>query len=119
MVGELTSRDRQSLTRLYINAIAMDAEGIVDELFRMNAVPPDVDRESLERDMEHMLQKYAGLPLKEMHFQTILQDFTKLVTRYSLTLSPDFWMLGKTLGMMEGIGLLLYPELDILQSLNP
>ena len=119
MVGELSSRDRQSLTRLYINAIAMDAEGIVDELFRMNAVPPNVDRERIERDMEHMLQEYAGLPLKEMHFQNILQDFTKLVTRYNLTLSPDFWLLGKTLGMMEGIGLLLYPELDIFAISEP
>lgn len=119
MVGELTSRDRQSLTRMYINAIAMDAEGIVDELFRMNAVPPDVDRDRLERDMEHLLQKYAGLPLKEFHFQDILQDFTKLVTRYTLTLSPDFWLLGKTLGMMEGIGLQLYPELDIFEISEP
>ncbi len=38
---------------------------------------------------------------------------------HNLTLSPDFWLLGKTLGMMEGIGLLLYPELDIFAISEP
>ncbi len=43
----------------------MDAEGIgPDELFRMNAVHSNVDRERIEQDMEHMLQEYAGMRSK-------------------------------------------------------
>jgi len=119
MVGELHNRERQSLMRMYISAISFDAESFVDELFRINAVSPEVDRQRLEQDVAHMLSKYAGLPLKEMHVQEILQDFTVIVSRHQLALSPDFWLLGKTLAMMEGIGLQLYPDFDIFSVSEP
>jgi len=86
MVGELHPRDRESLTRMYVNAIAMDSEGIVDELFRMAAIENNTDRNRLEEDIDHMLRKYAGLPLKDMRMQDILQDLTAIVSRYNLTL---------------------------------
>jgi len=119
MVGELHPRDRESLTRMYVNAIAMDSEGIVDELFRMAAIENNTDRNRLEEDIDHMLRKYAGLPLKDMRMQDILQDLTAIVSRYNLTLPADFWMLGKTMGMMEGLGLKLNPDFDIFSISEP
>jgi predicted unusual protein kinase regulating ubiquinone biosynthesis (AarF/ABC1/UbiB family) len=52
--------------RLYIACVVMDAEGIVDQLVRMGAGGGDVDRSGLVYDSNHLLNKYYGVPLKDI-----------------------------------------------------
>ncbi len=64
MVGHLNDRDRRNLIRLYLVAVALDEDGIVDQLIRMGSISADVDRAGLSRDMARLLNKYHALSLK-------------------------------------------------------
>jgi ubiquinone biosynthesis protein len=119
MVGHLTEVDRINLVRLYIASVRMDADAIVEQLIRMGAAAARVNRPTLKRDITRLLDKYYGLPLKEIRAQDVVSDIMPIAWRHHLSLPPDLWLLGKTLAMMEGVGLQLDPDFDIFAVSKP
>ncbi len=119
MVGQLSYRLRTDLTRLYIAAVQMDEQSIIDQLIRMGAAAETVDRLALQHDVASLLRKYHGLPLKAIRAQEVMQDVTPVAFRHHLKLPSELWLLGKTLAMLEGIGLKLDPSFDIIAFSRP
>jgi len=113
MVGYLSPEDRRDLVRLYAVAVRNDPAGVVDEFIHIGAARPDVDRRALERDVGRLLRKYYGLPLKEIRAADVLNDVMPVVYRHRLQMPSNFWLLAKTLSMMEGLGQQLAPGFDI------
>jgi len=112
MVGYLSHRDRVDLVRLYIHVVQLDEEGIVEQLIRMGMVGGRVDRDRLRRDIGRLLRRYQGMPLKAIRAGEIMQEALPIAFRHRLRLPPELWLLGKTLAMMEGVGMRLYPDFD-------
>jgi ubiquinone biosynthesis protein len=119
MVGYLSHSDRVNLIQLYNVAVQMNAKGATEELIHIGAAPPDVDRRTLTRDLERLLQRYAGLGLKEIRIQELMDDVMPVVFEHRLKLPSNFWLLAKTLAMMEGIGLKLAPDFDVFEFSRP
>ena len=119
MVGHLTPRVKEDLVRLFIVAVQLDAEGIVEQLIRMSAARRGVDRPGLQRDLERLLTRYYGRPLKEIRAREVVEEIMPIAFRHHLHLPSDLWLLGKTLGMMEGVGLELDPDFDIFAVAQP
>jgi ubiquinone biosynthesis protein len=119
MVGHLSHRLRTDLSRLFVAAVEMDEEAIVDQLIRMGAARAAVDRMALQRDIARLLRKYHGLPLKAIRAQEAVQDVTPVAFRHHLQLPSELWLLGKTLAMMEGVGLKLDPDFDFIAFSRP
>lgn len=119
MVGHLSYRTRADLTRLYVAAIQMDEDSIVDQLIRMGAIVGNIDRVALEQDLSRLLRKYHGLPLKAIRAQDVMRDVTPVAFRHHLRLPSQLWLVGKTLAMLEGVGLQLDPEFDFIAFSRP
>jgi len=119
MVGHLQERDRLNLIRLYLVSMAVDADSVVEEFIRMGAVSSQVDRVEFARDISRLLLKYHGLPLKAIRAREVLEEVMPIAFRYRLRLPTDLWLLGKTLAMMEGVGLQLDPDFDIFTVAEP
>jgi len=119
MVGYLKDRDRLDLIRLYLVAVALDADGIVDQLIRMGAAGAEVDRTGLARDIGRLLNKYYALPLNDIRAREVVEEIMPIAFQHHLHLPSDLWLLGKTLAMMEGVGLQLDPEFDVFAVAQP
>ena len=119
MVGYLRERDRLDLIRLYLVSAALDAEAIVDQLIRMGAAFARVDQTGLARDISRLLTKYYALPLKDIRAREVVEEIMPIAFRHHLRLPSNLWLLGKTLAMMEGVGLQLDPDFDIFEVSQP
>ncbi|MDY7040933.1 MAG: AarF/ABC1/UbiB kinase family protein, partial [Chloroflexota bacterium] len=119
MVGHVSQRLKEDMVRLFIVSARLDSEGIVEQLIRMSAAQRRVEREVLRRDLERLLTKYQGLPLEEISAQQVINEIMPVAYRHQLRLPSDLWLLGKTLGMMEGMALNLAPNLDIFAISQP
>jgi ubiquinone biosynthesis protein len=119
MVGHLSQRTRSDLIRLYIVAMQLDEEGIVDQLIRMGAVSGTLDRAGLRRDVTRLLHKYYGLPLKAVRAREVIDETMPIAFRHHLHLPSELWLLGKAMAMMEGVALKLVPDFDIFAISKP
>lgn len=119
MVGYLSERLRLGLLRLYAAAVEMDATAVVDQLIPLGAVSEEVNRVRLAQDITRLLGKYRGMTLKEIRAKEVLTDISPIAFRHRLRLPTDLWLLGKTLTMMEGMGLQLDPDFDMFAVTEP
>ena len=119
MVGYLRDRDRLDLVRLYLVSVALDADGIVDQLIRMGVASTEVDRAGLARDIGRLLSKYYALPLKDIRAREVVEEIMPIAFHHHLRLPSDLWLLGKTLAMLEGVGLQLDPDFDVFETAQP
>lgn len=113
MVGHLSRRMRSDLIRLYIAAVQLDEDGIVDQLINIGAVSGSVDRVRLRRDVARLIRKYHGLPLGAIRAREVIEEAMPIAFRHHLHLPPELWLVGRTLAMMEGVALKLAPNFDV------
>jgi ubiquinone biosynthesis protein len=113
MVGYLTPADKNELARLYVVAMQQDVPGAADQLMRMGVAGPTVDRVALERDLRRMMHKYYGLSIGEFQLGEMVEEFMTIAFRHRLRLPGNLWLVGKTLAMVEGLGLTLAPDFDM------
>ena len=118
-VGYLSDRDRMDLIRLYIVAIEMDVDGLIDQLMRMGAVREDVDRNRLAYDFHRFLNKYKGVPIQYVRARELIDEITAIAFRHHLRLPSTWWLVGQTIVMLEGIGLQLDPDFDVFEAAAP
>ena len=119
MVGRIGRRLRADLTCLYVAVVRMDEQAIVDHLIRMRAIVEDVDRRALESDLSILMDRYYGLPLKAVRARQVMQDVRPIAFRHHMRLPSQLWLLGKTMAMIEGVGLKLDPEFDFFAFSRP
>lgn len=118
-VGYLRDKDRMDMIRLYIVAIEMDVDGLIDQLMRMGAVREDIDRNRLAYDLNRFLNKYNGVPIKYIRARELIDEFTAITFRHHLRLPAAWWLVGQTIVMLEGIGLQLDPDFDVFKAAAP
>ncbi len=119
MVGHLSRRTRSDLIRLYVAAVQVDEDGIVDQLVSLGAVSGDVDRVRLRRDVARLIRRYHGLPLGAIRAREVIEEAMPIAFRHHLHLPSELWLVGKTLAMMEGVALKLAPDFDVFAVSEP
>ena len=119
LVGHLAPRVKEDLVRLFIVAAQLDAESIVEQLVRMSAAERRADRAGLQRDLERLLNRYHGRPLADIRAREVVEEVMPVAFRHQLRLPSELWLLGKTLVMMEGVGITLDPDLDMFEVAEP
>lgn len=118
-VGYLREKDRMDLIRLFMAAIEMDVDGLIDQLARMGAVREDVDRNRLAHDLHRLLNQYNGVPIKYIRARELIDEITTITFRHHLHLPSAWWLVGQTIVMLEGIGLQLDPDFDVFEAAKP
>ena len=118
-VGYLDDTDRANLIRLYIAVIQFDVEAIVAQLIRMRIAGPDVDEYGLKRDLRRLLRKYYGMPLKDIAVNEMLAEIQPIIFEYRLRIPSDYWLLLKTMVILEGVGKRLAPDFDVFEVSAP
>jgi len=119
MIGHLPPDIRANLVHLYVVAIKFDSKGIVEQLIRLGVASQGLERGALQRDIHRLLIKYHSIPLKDIRAGEVIEELRPIMYRHRLRLPGDLWLLGKTLVMMEGIGLRLDPDFDIVAVSQP
>jgi ubiquinone biosynthesis protein len=85
----------------------------------MGIADTDVDQRRLEADLRKLLRKYKGMPLKDISASELLGEIQPIIYEYQLRVPSDYWLLIKTLVIMEGVGKNLAPDFDVFEVSGP
>jgi ubiquinone biosynthesis protein len=113
MVGHLAPSDKVDLANLYMVAMQQDVPGAADQLMRMGVASEKVDRVALERDLRRMMHKYYGLSIGEFQVGEMIEEFMTVAFRHRMHFPSNLWLVAKTLGMIEGLGVKLAPDFNM------
>ncbi len=119
MVGKI---DDQLVGRMVIGIVAAlnrEVDVVIDVLADTGALSRETDRTLLSRDLQSLLDKYYGLPLKRMDAGTVFRELIEVVRRNDVTLPRDFVALFRSLATVSGVVLQLDADLNIVSLIQP
>jgi ubiquinone biosynthesis protein len=88
-------------------------------MLRLGFTRQRVDREQMERDLEHLLSRYYGKAFGEIDMGVVLSEALSVVQRHHLQLPSNLALLLKTLLMDEALGTMLDPSFNMTGMLEP
>ena len=119
MMGRLSRQNREDFTDLLLYIVGRNERKITDSVLKLTDQYEEVDRDALSRDLSEMLDHYLYLPLKELEAGKILQDLLELVSRHKIFFKPNLYLMMKALTTVEGVGLVLDPNLELIKLAEP
>lgn len=120
MMGRLNRSTREQVADLLIAIVEQDEVHATDVLLRLIGAPDELPIRRIQNDVADVMDRYLiATSLDEMELGDLLQHLLKLAAKYRLRMPADLFLLLKALAMVEGIGLKLNPELEMVEKLTP
>jgi len=118
-MGRLSLKDREDFTDLVLNLVAGNERESVSGVLKMTIQLGEVDKESLGQDLVSLMDMYLYRSLSKLEAGKILHDLLALVSRHKLSFKPNLYLMLKALSTVEGVGLMLDPELELIRLAKP
>jgi ubiquinone biosynthesis protein len=120
--GQAVSLDREMTGNLLLLLAGLtrgDADGALRALQRLGMLAPRQITGALRRDMQRFIERFVDRPLREISGQEIAEELLALSQRHRLRMPAPLALLLKAIVMMEGIGVLIDPQLDVFGVARP
>ncbi|GAB3053678.1 ABC1 kinase family protein [Stenotrophomonas tumulicola] len=118
MIGTLSESRRFQVAQLLHGLVEQEPEAVADILLDW-AGGVAVDEGRLQQDISQFVDRYRGVPLKDLRIGLMLSDITQLLRSYNLTLPADLALMIKAFLTLEGMGRQLDPEFDMASAARP
>lgn len=118
MVGYLAEHRRLEIAQLLHGLVEQDAEAVADILVDWS-VGADVDEDRLQAETSMFVDRYRGVPLKDLRMGAMLSDVASLLRNHGLVLPPDLALVIKAFLTLEGFGRRLDPGFDMAGTAQP
>ncbi|MFZ7127617.1 MAG: ABC1 kinase family protein [Desulfobacterales bacterium] len=121
MVGRLTTQERQELIDLIAAIVSKDSEELTEAVLAIatGAEGREIDRRSLERDLMEVLDSHLTESVGSLRVGRIIMDITEMVNKYNLQIPSNHLIMVKSLTTAEGAARMIYPQLNVVQELEP
>ncbi|MGH1433459.1 MAG: ABC1 kinase family protein [Lewinella sp.] len=119
MVGTVSDRDKLLFAQLLLAIYDQDVQGLKKAILKFSTgLSKDKERE-LEYDIIYVLRQYASIALEDIDGMEVMQGLNALFFDYKIKLPANLLLLLKALVIMEGVGLQLDPNYDIIANIGP
>ncbi|WP_379964191.1 ABC1 kinase family protein [Epilithonimonas sp. UC225_85] len=118
-VGKIQPNDKEILENLIIAFVAKNSNKIVRSLKKMAVSYEIPDERRFENDVEEVLNFVHSTSLKDIDPHIIINKMKDVLKDNQLYMPDYFYLLFKGIGLIEGVGRTINPDLDIVKSLHP
>ncbi|AZA57951.1 ABC1 kinase family protein [Chryseobacterium shandongense] len=118
-VGKIPPNDKEILEDLIVSFVAKNPHKIVRYLKKMAVSYKIPDERRFEGDVEEILDFVHSTSLKEIDPHAVMNKMKDVLKDNRLYMPDYFYLLFKGIGLIEGVGRTINPDLDVVKSLHP
>ncbi|MBW2593932.1 MAG: AarF/ABC1/UbiB kinase family protein, partial [Deltaproteobacteria bacterium] len=119
MTGSVGRHTREDFVDLIDSVVHQDEINTTHALLKMTTYEQEPKRRLLEKDVADFMGRHLYKALKDIEVGKLLQHLLELAARHRLSIPPDIFLMMKALGSIEGVGLMLDPEFDMIAQATP
>ena len=119
MVGRLDNRLQEAMLRVGLAVSRQDVARLVDEFYTLGVAGTRAKRPVLQRDLDHLLSRYTGRPIKEIAVAQVTNEIMTIALHHRLQLPAEFVMLFRVVAMSENLGAQLDPDFRLFEFAAP
>lgn len=119
IMGTLTTEDQRYLAENLMAFFDRDYRRVAELHVESGWVPPSTRVDEFESAIRTVSEPIYEKPISEISFGNFLLRLFQTARRFDMEVQPQLVLLQKTLLNIEGLGRLLYPELDLWKTAKP
>lgn len=116
IVGRV-SRDRLAgLVTILLAIMEQDVEALLDECIALGLMPADLDRQTIQYEIDELLAEHLDLPLRDISLGHILETLFGMGRKHRLKVLSNLVLLGKTMMTLEAVIRALDPAFALVEE---
>ena len=116
IVGRV-SRDRLAgLVTILLAIMEQDVEALLDECIALGLMPADLDRQTIQYEIDELLAEHLDLPLRDISLGHILETLFEMGRKHRLKVLSNLVLLGKTMMTLEAVIRALDPAFALVEE---
>ncbi len=119
IVGRLDPQTRETIILLLSAIIKRDLDRFVRYLLLIGIPLGAFDRRGFRNDALLFIDTYSGLGKQRLEVGKMLGQFLELLRQYRIQIPSDLVLLIKAVITIEGVGMMLSPTYNIMETLEP
>ena len=119
IIGTLSPKDQRYLAENFLAFFDRDYHRIAKLHLDSGWVPEGTRIDQLETAVRTVCEPIFNKPLAEISFAQVLMRLFRVARRFNVEIQPQMILLHKTLFNIEGLGRVLYPQLDLWKTAHP
>ncbi|MFO7972872.1 MAG: AarF/ABC1/UbiB kinase family protein [Desulfobacterales bacterium] len=119
MTGSVDRRTREDFIDLAESVVNRNESRATQVLLKLTYWEEDPDIRLLEKDVADFMGQHLHKPLKEIKIGKLLNNLLETAFQHRLRISPDIFLMLKAFSAIEGVGLMLDPEFDMIKQAAP
>ena len=119
MTGSVDRRTREDFSDLAESVVSRNESRATQVLLKLTYWDEDPDIRLLEKDVADFMGRHLYKPLKDIKIGKLLNNLLKLAFQHRLRIPPDIFLMLKAFSAVEGVGLMLDPDFDMIKQAAP
>lgn len=119
MMGTLSPDDQFILGDLMYYIYVQDVKKLADTIQAMSRDSIIQKREEFEQQLHEFLEEAHTTSISEVEMSDIIEGLRKVMYNYKIKISSNFHLLMRALIIIEGVGLTLFPDYNLMEEVQP
>ncbi len=119
IMGTMNEKDKTFIAKVIYAFIQKDYRMVADLHFEAGIVPPHIDREKFALACRSIGEPIVGQPVNKISIGKLLKQLLELSSNFEMVAQVQFMLLQKTILTIEGVGMELYPEVNMWKLAEP
>lgn len=119
MVGRLSLKMKDNISRLLISLINRDYDALARELVYIGEPAQEIDLDRFSMSLMDTLDPYYGVALRQIDLGLMIRSITSLLMRHQLKLPANYAMMLKALISIESMAKSMDPDFDLMKEARP
>ncbi|MEM1349615.1 MAG: AarF/ABC1/UbiB kinase family protein [Myxococcota bacterium] len=119
LVGRLSRVQQDQLVELVLAITTRDIDSLTRMVLRMGVPEGRVSLRRLRDEIERMYGSYMHQQLEDIDVTSMMEDIMETAHRFRIRVNPEYALLTKAAGTVEGVLRTVYPDLDVAKAMEP
>lgn len=119
IMGSLDEQDKNYLAENILAFFHRDYKRVAELHVQSGWVPPTTRVDDFQAAIRTVCEPIFERPLKDISFGQLLLRLFQTAEQFNMEIQPQLMLLQKTLLNVEGLGRMLYPDLDLWETAKP
>lgn len=119
MMGSVTETDKIQFARLLLSVYERDVKSMKKAILKFSSGLSKEKQIELEYDIIYFLRNYSNVRLENIDSNEVMKGLNALFYLYKIKIPSKLLLLLKALVIIEGVGLMIDPEYDMISNIGP
>ena len=119
IMGQIDKKTRLAVAEILIGFLQKDYKKVAQIHVDAGLVPQDTDVDALALSCRKIGETIVGSSIKEVSLAKLLSNLIVMTRDYKMSTNPELLLLQKTLLLVEGVGVMLDPNLNMWELARP